>query len=736
MGTLCEAFLNLSYSPVRKHLLAKLLIVSLSLFGMVANAAPPVVSTVPVAAEDPIQPHDLISGKPTTLKGAVDIASVGSTWTWDPGDGSASVSGVVNASPTTFNQTDDVGFTPYFAIWIEHTYTGNDGDVFLATLTVSNGSAESDSAVYRMRVRDLTLPVEVNTAIDEALWFMHRNQFRFDGAAAQSHSSATAGPVPMSKWNFPQTGGTAAGQTTGSAAVVNALEANGYTETDGPASPYTETVRRGLRYVIATLASQTTGLQSFGRPAGSPDNPDTNGNGIGIFVNGHQPPYQVGMAMDAIVAAGTPDTVAITGPANVIGRTYKDIVQDMVDWYAWAQGDGTNTGGWRYGAWNNTTGQIDNSTSGWAAIGFLAAEDVFGLTVPPWVKTRNEAGLELTDTESNSSNNDGRHGYTNSPNPAWGGFGVTGAAMVEMSLDDIESTTSATPDERWIRAENYFRRHFGQAISGNNLRNYYYAMFNFAKAMRTAVPEEVVIIGNNNSVGCGPNGGATGCGAALAPLDWYGDPLIGLARTVVDFQTTSGVNIGMFTDRPGNSQGSHQDEHNTSWATQILTRTLFQAGPVARASASPNPGALNTPINFDATQSFHQDPARSLVLYEWDFDNDGVFDMTGAIAARSFSNTLCPSIPCTRPVTLRVTDDNVPARFDTDIVNVEITIPPHPPTADAGGPYLMCTAEEFLLDGSSSFDIDAGDSETGQPPFDALTSYEWELDGISPFDFA
>ena len=274
--------------------------------GALALAAPPVVITVPVVAEDPLQPHDIVSGKATTLKGAVDSASVGATWTWDPGDGSPSVSGSVDPGPTSYSQTDDPGFTPYFAIWIEHTYTGNDGDLFIATLTVTNGSGESDSAAYRMVMRDKTLPVEVNMAIDEALWFMHRNQYRYNGAAIQSNASTGAGTIPMSTWNFPQTGGTAQGQATGTAAVVNAFEANGYTETDGPASPYTETVARGLRNLIARLTPQPITLQTFGRPAGLPDDPDTNGNGIGIRVNVVAP----GIFMTPMVAGMTAELQA------------------------------------------------------------------------------------------------------------------------------------------------------------------------------------------------------------------------------------------------------------------------------------------------------------------------------------------------------------------------------------------------------------------------------------------
>jgi hypothetical protein len=133
------------------------------------------------------------------------------------------------------------------------------------------------------------------------------------------------------------------------------------------------------------------------------DNPDSNGNGIGVFATSPFPPYASGMVMDGIIASGTPNAVAVTGPANVIGRTYAQIIQDMVDYYAWSQGDGisaagasTGGGGWRYSAADNTTGATDNSTNGWAAIGLIAAEDLFGATVPQWVKDLNIASLELT----------------------------------------------------------------------------------------------------------------------------------------------------------------------------------------------------------------------------------------------------------------------------------------------------------------------------------------------------
>jgi hypothetical protein len=48
------------------------------------------------------------------------------------------------------------------------------------------------------------------------------------------------------------------------------------------------------------------------------------------------------MVMDAIVAAGTPaDGHDDRSLPAVVGLTYGKIIQDMADWYAWAQSDTT-----------------------------------------------------------------------------------------------------------------------------------------------------------------------------------------------------------------------------------------------------------------------------------------------------------------------------------------------------------------------------------------------------------
>jgi hypothetical protein len=89
------------------------------------------------------------------------------------------------------------------------------------------------------------------------------------------------------------------------------------------------------------------------------------------------------------------------------------------------------------------------------------------------------------------------------------------------------------------------------------------------------------------------------------------------------------------------------------------------------------------------------------------------------------------------PVTLRVTDDSDDPVKDTYTVNINLTLPPHPPVADANGPYMasFCANDTLTLNGSGSYDIDEGTSESGNPPLDTITAWNWDLDG-APWNYA
>jgi hypothetical protein len=194
-------------------------------WGGVASAAPPVVKTVPWVATNPLIPHDTWSGKQITLKGTADVQGAAIQYTWDFGDGSPVATGTV---------------TNMYAVEALHAYTGAPGTISTARLTVEDtGTGETASALYFVATRSQTLDVEVNVAIDEGLWYLHKTQNRFN-----------SGGVPMGDWLQSQSCGTRCASSTWyamTAANINAFEVNGHAESGAASNPYTETISRAMR---------------------------------------------------------------------------------------------------------------------------------------------------------------------------------------------------------------------------------------------------------------------------------------------------------------------------------------------------------------------------------------------------------------------------------------------------------------------------------------------------------
>jgi len=94
---------------------------------------------------------------------------------------------------------------------------------------------------------------------------------------------------------------------------------------------------------------------------------------------------------------------------------------------------------------------------------------------------------------------------------------------------------------------------------------------------------------------------------------------------------------------------------------------LFQP-PVAYFSWTPQNPDPNQPINFDASAS--NDPDGTIILYEWDWDNDGVYDET--YSSPTATHTWASNGDY--PVTLRVTDDEHVTGTITKTVNVGGTV--------------------------------------------------------------
>jgi len=132
-------------------------------------------------------------------------------------------------------------------------------------------------------------------------------------------------------------------------------------------------------------------------------------------------------------------------------------------------------------------------------------------------------------------------------------------------------------------------------------------------------------------------------------------------------------------------------------------------------------GEENKKINLDGSRSVDLDG--KIVLFEWDFEGDGVFDysstssgITGHIYKKG-----------TYHPTLRVTDNNGESDQTKTVVYVKEKEYPHnakpftdvgiiyePPHANAGGPYF-----EFLIDGEANILFDASKS------YGTIESYSW-----------
>ena len=668
---------------------------ALLLLGAGSSAlADPVVSTVPWVASNSLIPHDIFNGESTTLKGTVSDAAAGVlTYTWDFGDGSAVVSGPV------LNQ---------YVVEAAHTYTGVTGTIFTATLTVQNGTTlASDSKNYFVQVQDKTLESEVNVAIDKGLWRLHSTMNRTTVAG-------TSGTEDAGHWESGCTFNCSTWDTITPTSLL-AFEVNGHLETGAAANPYAETVARGMRWIFTKLRTTAVSDQTYPAPIGGPKDPDGNGNGLGIETIEADDGYQGGTFMDAIIASGTPAAVTTTGAVGSIrGRTYLDIVQDMVDWYAFSQTNiGTYYGGWDYNGGANRS-VSDNSTNQWAAIGLVAAEREFGIVLPQWLKDANKNSVNLTQNPST-----GVFGYRNSTSPIWGPYAVTPSGMVQMSM-----TGTGRGDNHWDLAETYIRDNFCNSSTSaqSAIRSYFYGLFSFTKSMLLhdsngdGIAESIDLLQSQT--------------AGVSPIDWYaaqvteGDQCDGVARTLVNKQLAAGY----WTT---NNVSSTQYPFNTGWAIVMLNRTVFSSGlPVAVAQATPGTGIAGQTITLNGSASFHQDPAKTIDSWEWDLDNDGTFDAVGVEVTTSF-----PAVG-SYPVTLRVTDDATPEADDTTVLTVLITTPPIAPTADADGPYVFCPqSQPWFLDGTASVNPDEGLSEPGQPG-DTIQSYAWELSGDNAFDDA
>ena len=636
------------------------------------------VIAVPFAGRDG-SAHVVYTGGSVVLQAVASIGGDGipvtlTSGTWDPGDGSG---------------PQVIVFTNSRALELTHTYTGSDSTTFFATIAVSDGTTNATDT-FKVQIVPRSLDVEVNMAVDRSLWYNHKRM--------------TIGVITDASGSHPAGWWTDDDNNASTSAAVQAFEVNGHRESgDRLKNPYVDDSTRGLRYLEAHVQRfATLDLQGH---AGTPEDPspDTNGNGYALQTDAGDLVYVGGQIVDAFVASGTPNALVIAG--TEAGRTYKDLAQDLLDAYSYGQNE--TQGGWVYN-WNGQDG-IDSSSSGWWGVGARAG-DVWGLTIPAWVKTRNfTLGIQGTLQAYDGSNtgSDGSCGYRG-PN---GNTAESGACLIMMAADGVSST-----HPRYVATEKWLRRGWGIVNDTVDAHGNIYDMYNVTKAMRLAVD------------GTGASAPITHMGG---DLDWYGaDPAPatassranGFARYLVANQTGDG-RLGQFGSWVTLSTAN-------SWGTLILSTALFEQGPTAICQAdaivcsagatcgAATVGAFST-ANFDGTQSVAGDNA--IASYKWDFKDPSSSTPTST----DVTTTHVFDSVGTYPVTLTVKDTK--GNASTAICSVVVSIAELPPLASAGpsAGYAMCLgrSDQVVLDASASIARGA-----------ALVSYEWDIQAPTNFD--
>ena len=210
------------------------------------------------------------------------------------------------------------------------------------------------------------------------------------------------------------------------------------------------------------------------------------------------------------------------------------------------------------------------------------------------------------------------------------------------------------------------------------------------------------------------------------------NPVIGELVSFTDESTSyDGITSWLWDFGDGNTSNQQNPTHTyLSASTFTVSLTVTEADtdsdmtsqsitvsetanepPVAEAGG-PYSGDEGSAINFDASAS--SDADGTITLYEWDWDNNGIYDesTTSATITHTWDDDYSGAVG------LRVTDDDGATGTDTASVTVDNVAP----TAEAGGPYYGDEGSAIFLTGSAT-----------DPGTDVLT-YAWDLDNDGVYE--
>lgn len=163
------------------------------------------------------------------------------------------------------------------------------------------------------------------------------------------------------------------------------------------------------------------------------------------------------------------------------------------------------------------------------------------------------------------------------------------------------------------------------------------------------------------------------------------------------------------------------DSFGASHIAQTYLR-VYEPSPTASMDVIPHPCTAGQPVTFDARRSHPGTPHAMILGRTWRVYRDG--SLIETLQGERVNYTFQQS--GNYAVSLTIINNTGTADTATQEIAV---IPPadHYPLADPGGPYVLFCGRDLTLDGSASFDPDAGDE---------IVLYEWDLNGDGACDVA
>lgn len=294
-------------------------------------------------------------------------------------------------------------------------------------------------------------------------------------------------------------------------------------------------------------------------------------------------------------------------------------------------------------------------------------------------------------------------------NMSLGGFGPIGFAFEQalVNADNADVLPVAAAGNSNADAANFYPAAYPTVMSVGaiNSANQRAPFSNYGASVDVSAPGVSVLasIPNNNYGAWSGTSMASPHACSLGSLVYTLNPNISDEQA---FQLIKDNTTPIVTDRP----------LGTGKINAYQTLLNAQVFPVANANATPTQGDRPLTVSFSATGSYS--PNGPIVLYEWDFNGDGIYDWSNPNTGDTiyiYNNY------GTYNANLRITDNIGAQGVDSVIIRVN-----EPPVAVAqanpveGPPPLV-----VYFDSSSSYDLDG-----------RIALYEWDFEGDGTWDYS